>query len=85
VTIFNDVATGTGGIVFTLDGKSILFTTSERNNIWTRSAKGGGEKKKVTNYSELDIARLALSPDGKTFALCRGSAIRDAVLMMNFR
>ena len=84
---FTDVApaTGTGGVAFTPDGKSILFTWAERNNIWMRPLTAGSEKKKVTNYSELDIARMMLSPDGKTFALCRGSAIRDAVLMTNFR
>ena len=87
VTVFPNFAqaTGSGGMAFTLDGKALLYTTTERVNIWTRPLAGGGEPKKVTNFSDLDIARFALSPDGKTFALCRGAAIRDAVLITNFR
>jgi hypothetical protein len=74
-----------GGMAFTPDGKSLLYTTTERSNIWMRPLAGGGEPKKVTNFSDLDTARFALSPDGKTFALCRGAAIRDAVLITNFQ
>ncbi|OFW10510.1 MAG: hypothetical protein A3H96_25120 [Acidobacteria bacterium RIFCSPLOWO2_02_FULL_67_36] len=77
-------ATGSGGIAFTPDGKSLLYTTVERSNVWKRALEGG-EPEKVTNLPELAIIRFALSPDGKSFLLCRGAVLRDAVLLTNFR
>ena len=57
--------------------------TAERLNIWRHPAMGG-TREKVTNFSDLWIARFALAADG-TVLLARGTALRDAVLISNFR
>jgi len=76
-------ASGTSSVVWDPDGKSILYTTVERANIW-RQRLAGGAPEKVTAYSELTIFRFALSRD-RRLALARGTQTRDAVLMTNFR
>ena len=40
---------------------------------------------KITNFSDMWVNRFALSPDGKWIAMSRGSAVRDAFLIRNFR
>lgn len=77
-------ASGTGGIAWAADGRTLLFTTAERMNLW-RQPVTGGPREKVTNFSDLGIARFALAPDGRTLLLARGAAVRDAVLLTNFR
>jgi len=76
-------ATGAGNFVWGLDGKSVLYTTVERSNIW-RQRLSGGAPEKVTSYSDLTIFRFDLSRDGQ-LALARGTQTRDAVLISNFR
>ena len=76
-------ASGSGSIAWTADGQSLIFTTSERMNLWKHPAMGG-TREKVTNFSDLWIARFALAADG-TVLLARGTALRDAVLISNFR
>lgn len=77
-------SSGSGGFAWTADGKTLLFTTAERMNLWSQPAMGG-LREKVTNFSDLWIARFALSSDGKTLLLSRGTAVRDAVLLSDFR
>ena len=76
-------ASGSGSIAWTPDGKSLLFTTAERMNIWKQPAMGG-PREKLTNFSELVIPRFALSRDGMLL-LARGAALRDAILISNFK
>ena len=77
-------ASGSGGFGWAPDDKSILYTTSERTNVWRRSLADGRETR-VTNLTDLAILRFALSPDGKTLLLCRGTTLRDAFLISGFR
>ncbi len=76
-------ASGSGSIAWTPDGRSLLFTTAERMNIWKQPAMGG-TREKVTNFSELWIPRFDVSRDGMML-LARGAALRDAILISNFK
>jgi Tol biopolymer transport system component len=69
---------------FTPDGKSVLFTSVERVNIW-KHAIGSNTAEKLTNFSDSWTIRFALSPDGQRLAMCRGAGVRDAFLIRNFR
>ena len=73
-----------GSTGWTTDGSAIMFTTVERYNVWKRPL-AGGEPEKVTRFSDLAIIRFAVSPDGRTLALGRGSQNRDAFLFTGFR
>jgi len=86
VKLFPGYAPGTGGatLVWARDNSAIFYTTSERSNIWKQRLDGGAPEK-VTDFADLVIVRFALSPDGKTFILSRGSLNRDAFLLTNFR
>jgi serine/threonine protein kinase/Tol biopolymer transport system component len=86
VDVFRDFAARSNGasIVFTSDGKHLLFTSAERMNIWTH-ALGASTAAKITNFSDMWVNRFALSPDGKWIAMSRGSGVRDAFLIRNFR
>ena len=77
-------ATGAGNFAWLADGKTILYTTSERTNIWKQPA-AGGPREQVTNLPDQWVLRFALSPDGKAILLSRGTALRDAVLIKNFK
>lgn len=78
----SSAASGSGGFAWA-DQNTVLFTTAERANIWEQSILGG-PREKATNFSEVWIQRYALSRDGLVL-LSRGTALRDAVLMSNFR
>jgi len=84
VDVFRDFAAPSNGssIVFTNDGKHLLFTSVERMNIWNH-ALGSSTAAKITNFSDMWVNRFALSPDGKWIAMSRGSAVRDAFLIRN--
>ncbi|MBA2304565.1 MAG: PD40 domain-containing protein, partial [Acidobacteria bacterium] len=77
-------ASGSGGTAWLPDGKTLLFTTAERTNLWKQPAMGGA-RERVTNFGDLWIVRFALAPDGKSVLFCRGIALRDAVLLTKFR
>jgi Tol biopolymer transport system component len=86
VTIFRDFtpASGSGAIGWAPDDKAIIYSTVERTNIWRRSLADGQETR-ITNLTDLAILRFALSPDGRTLLLCRGTTLRDAFLITGFR
>jgi len=48
------------------------------SNIWFAPADGG-EARRITNFTDQKISNLAVSPDGKTFAVSRGAAINNLV------
>ena len=66
------------------DGSAVLFTTVERYNVWRRKLPNG-EPEKITRFSDLAIIRFAVSPDGRTLAICRGGQNRDAFLFTGFK
>lgn len=76
--------TGAGQLAWAGDGSAVFYTTSERSNIWKQRLDGGAPEK-VTGFADLVIVRFAISPDGKTVILSRGSLTRDAFLLTNFR
>jgi Tol biopolymer transport system component len=69
---------------FTADDGAVLYTTAERANIWRRNLETG-QVERLTNFAELAVVRMALSPDGRTLLLCRGTNTRDAFLLSNIR
>jgi len=77
-------ASGSGGFAWLPDGKTVIFTTAERSNLFSQPALGG-TREQVTKFNDQWIVRFALSPDGKSVLFCRGTALRDAVLMTGFR
>jgi len=79
------IASGTTSVAWPHDGKTLLFTSAERINLWREPVFARGSRQQVTRYTDLNIARFALSPDGRTLLMCRGTLIRDAVLLTNFR
>jgi Tol biopolymer transport system component len=74
---------GGPNFAWTPDGQKVIFTTTERMNLFAETV-AGGDREKLTDYSEQWIVRFALSPDGKRMALSRGTALRDAILLRNF-
>ena len=77
-------ASGSGAFGWAPDDKAIIYSTVERTNVWRRSLADGRETR-VTNFTDLAILRFALSPDGRTLLLCRGTTLRDAFLISGFR
>ena len=75
----NFTGSGTG---WAPDGKSIFFV-SERNVHSFPVA--GGKPKAVTNFKTQTLFDLAVSLDGKQFAMSRGDVINDIVLIKDFR
>lgn len=86
IRVTPNYAAPSGGpnFAWTPDGQKVIFTTTERVNLWAEPA-AGGDREKLTDYSDQWIIRLALSPDGKRMALSRGTALRDAILLRNFK
>jgi Tol biopolymer transport system component len=77
-------ATANGLMEWTPDGRSILFSTVERTNVW-RQSLDGGEPVKITDLATLDIVRGRRTPDGTSLIVARGSAQTDAYLVSGFR
>jgi Tol biopolymer transport system component len=86
VRVTGNYAAPSGGpnFAWTPDGQKVVFTTTERMNLWAEPV-AGGDREKLTDYSEQWIIRFALSPDGTRMAMSRGTALRDAILLRNFR
>jgi Tol biopolymer transport system component len=84
VAVFPNFNTIQPTIAWTPDDKALLYTTVERTNIWRRAIPNGREER-VTGFSEQAVLRFALSPDGKTLLMSRGSLLRDAFLIGSFR
>ena len=78
------VPTGVAGMAWAPDGRSVLYTTVERQNIW-RQRLSGGAPEKITSYADESIFRFAISPDGKHVLMVRGQQMRDAYLITGFR
>jgi Tol biopolymer transport system component/tRNA A-37 threonylcarbamoyl transferase component Bud32 len=77
-------ATGNGLLEWTAAGDGILFSTVERTNVWLQPLDGGTPRR-VTNLSDLGIARGRRTHEGDSLILARGAAQTDAYLISNFR
>jgi hypothetical protein len=72
-----------GGVWWSARGDALLFTTTERANIW-RLALTGGAPVRVTDLPDGTIVRGDLSPDGRTLVAMRGTPVRDVYLLEGF-
>ncbi len=71
-------------IAFGEDGLYINTISGDRANIWLQPTDGGPPKR-ITDFQDQLIFEFALSPDGKSLAYSRGSRVRDALLVRDFR
>jgi TolB protein len=77
-------ATGNGLLEWTAGGDGILFSTVERTNVWLQPLSGGAPER-ITNLTDLGIARGRRTGDGRALIVARGAAQTDAYLISNFR
>jgi dipeptidyl aminopeptidase/acylaminoacyl peptidase len=84
--IFNvTVAMTAGGSVWwTRDGSALLYTNSDRVNVWRQPLRGGAPSA-VTDFVEGAIVRADLGADDRLMLMCRGITLRDAFLISGFR
>ncbi|HEX9761234.1 MAG TPA: protein kinase [Candidatus Acidoferrales bacterium] len=68
------------------DGKSILYVDTKDgvNNIWSKPL-AGGPPRQLTHFTSDMLFSFAVSRDGRQYALSRGTATNDVVLITNFR
>ncbi len=75
----NFAVAGTG---WTADGKSIFYVSERNVNSFLIA---GAKPKPVTDFKTQSLFDLAVSLDGKRFAMSRGEVINDIVLIRDFR
>jgi Tol biopolymer transport system component/DNA-binding winged helix-turn-helix (wHTH) protein len=77
---------GERGIVhWTPDSKALVYANHGTvNNLWQQPVTGGAPRPR-TNFKDEHIWNFAISPDGHTFALCRGRGGSEVILARNFR
>ena len=70
------------------DGKSMIYILAnnelENNTLW-RQPLDGGTPQQITDLGNEEIYQLALTPDGKTFAVVQGGWRHDAVLLKGLK
>jgi len=73
-------------IGWTPDGQAVAFEAERGGvlNIWVQPV-GGGPPHQLTHFTSDEIQTFAWSPDGHYLAFSRGTDIRDAVMITNFR
>jgi Tol biopolymer transport system component/DNA-binding winged helix-turn-helix (wHTH) protein len=78
--------TETWPIGWTPDGQAVAFEAEGGGvlNVWVQPL-GGGPPRQLTHFISDEVQTFAWSPDGRYLALSRGTDIRDAVLITNFR
>jgi Tol biopolymer transport system component len=70
---------------WTNDGQSLIYSDARSaDNLWLQPL-AGGTPRQLTHFKEDRIGYFDLSPDGKQFAVARGNAYSDVVLITNFR
>jgi len=73
-------------IGWTPDGQAVGFEAERGGvlNIWVQPIRGGPPRQ-LTHFTSNEVQTFAWSPDGRYLALSRGTDIRDAVMITNFR
>ncbi len=74
------------GVRWTPDGKALVYITFQQNagNIFAQPVDGSAARK-LTDFTSGEIYNLAYSHDGSQLYLARGYAVRNTVLIRNFR
>jgi serine/threonine protein kinase len=77
---------GVGGMRFTPAGDAIDFVLTDNGvgNLWQQRLDGTPPRQ-LTHFPSLSITSGDWTADGKTMLMTRGDAIRDVVLIKNFR
>ena len=76
-------ATGAQGLFqWTPDGKGVYFTTAERANLFFYRF-GAPAQIKATNFADAVIYNGAISRDGRSMIVTRGTQARDGFLITN--
>jgi Tol biopolymer transport system component len=66
------------------DGRAIIYGTRTINsNLWMQPADGGAPRP-ITDFKEGHIWNFAISPDGRDYAIYRGTTMNDIVLIKDF-
>lgn len=74
-----------GTAVWTLDSKALIYNQRHNANLWRISLEENSKPQQITNYESGGAIRtFAASPDFKQFAVSRGTATYEAVLLENF-
>ncbi len=75
-----------GGFGWTPDSSTLVYVQKRSgvSNIWSQPINGDPPKQ-LTNFKSDLIFRFALSADGSSFVLARGTQTRDVVLIRDFR
>jgi eukaryotic-like serine/threonine-protein kinase len=71
---------------WTPDGRALTYVVTDAgvSNIWLQPIDGG-KPKKITNFKEDQIFRMAWSRDGKNLAFDRGVTVNNIILISEFR
>ena len=84
--VFHNIGPPSGSAFgFSPDGKSLAFVVEDSglDNVWLQPVDGS-KGKKLTNFNNSEVIQnFRWSPDGKTLAILRFSAVSDAVLLRN--
>ena len=69
-----------------LDERTLVYAESQGDvdNLWTRPLEGGAPRQ-LTRFTSERIFRQEPSRDGKQFAIARGTASADIILIKDFR
>jgi len=73
-------------LTWSADGRSLIYigAGNASANLWSQPIDGG-KPTQLTHFTSGRIFALAMSRDGKQFAIARGDEISDVVLIRNFR
>ena len=83
IRVFDSFIGGT--VVWTPDSKTIIYNIRHDANLWRISLEENSPPQPLTNYESGGAIRtFAVSPDFKQFAVSRGTATYEAVLLENF-
>ena len=73
---------GLGPFQWTKDGTALLYSTG-RTDEHPGPRLAGRPAQRFTDFTDLTVFRFALSPDGRSILMARGTQSRDAFLLTN--
>lgn len=81
-----DLAILNTGARFTPDGQSLVYRVSQKSgsNLWQQPV-GGGKGRLLTDFSTGEVYNFAFASDSSRVYLARGSQLRNAILINNFK